>query len=51
MIKKYTVKVRTPDGFRYKVVYAENVEQARRIAHAKYADVIQYSIRLAEDGE
>lgn len=51
MIKKYTVKVRTPDGFAHKVVYAENVEQARRIAIGKYACVIQDSVRLAKDGE
>lgn len=51
MMKKYTVKVRTPNGYAYKVVYGENVEQARRIALAKFDGVIRYSIRLAKDGE
>lgn len=51
MIKKYVVKVRRPKGFIWEIVYAENCEQARRIALAKFDGVIQYSIRLAKDGE
>ena len=48
MMKKYTVKVRTPDGFTWEIIYAENIEQARRFALAKYACVLQYSIRLVK---